>query len=158
MKFFLPKTLLFALSATVLLTSSCKKDKTDDPTPAPEQTNVASYKVGGTAVTPSTVSGSYSSNSLTIITATASPSQSLTIQIPSITGTGTFTTAAVTYSSAGASWMSSLGGSSSVVVTAFDATTKKASGTFTASLEAFPFTSATGTKAITEGKFTNVTF
>ncbi|MBC7447975.1 MAG: hypothetical protein H7330_07930 [Hymenobacteraceae bacterium] len=123
------------------------------------------YKVGGTAVTATTVAGSYGSNILLLLGntgTTPSTTQVLGISVPSITGPGTFSissgAANGTYTRGSAGWSTGGGGTGSVVVTTFNTTTRKASGTFSFTAPALSGSSATGSKAITNGIFTNVSF
>lgn len=150
----LTNTFLVALGTSVLLTTACKKDKPVTPAPV-VVTNAMSYKLDGTVVTPTTVTGSYQNNAFGVTG--AATGKTLSISVPGVTAAGTFTNGTILYSEGtqATTWYNA---ASSVVVTEFNATTKKASGTFTASLAPFPGNAATTNKAVTAGTFTNVTF
>ena len=114
-----------------------------------------SYKVDGVAITPATVSATYMTNTLTVSGATTAPSESLSLSIPAVTALGTFTTGTVIYSE-GTSATTYADTVSSIVITELTTTAKKVSGTFTAGLQ--PFLGGAGSKSITNGTFTNVSY
>ena len=151
---------LLAQSVVASLFTACKKDHPDSPQPPAGGPDTASYVVDGATITPRTVEGSYSNQSFGVITDDSIAQRSLIIGLVPITATGTFTNATITYTASDGGWSCSLGvvGSSRVQVTHFDTATRKASGTFTATLEAFPGTAASGLKTISSGTFTNVDF
>jgi hypothetical protein len=143
--------LVALLCAAAVSVSSCKKDKDDD-APAPTPAAQASFKVDGNLITTSTVRISKSTPTRTNIAFIAG-AKGLTIDVPDILTSGVVAQARVTYTEGGGGWATTLGGAT-VNVTAFDATTKKVSGTFSGSLTStFP---PVTTKEVTEGKFTDV--
>ena len=117
-----------------------------------------SYKVDGVAITPATVSATYVTT-LTVSGATTAPSESLSLSIPAVTALGTFTTGTVIYSE-GTSATTYADTVSSIVITELTTTTtttsNKVSGTFTAGFQ--PFLGGAGSKSITNGTFTNVSY
>ncbi|MBC7447462.1 MAG: hypothetical protein H7330_05330 [Hymenobacteraceae bacterium] len=149
-----------SLSAASLLLTSCQKERADSVAPSaaaanPNPTVVAnamSYRLSGLAVT-ATATGTYLSNSFSVV-GMASP-QSLVLQVTNPTTSGTITNGSIIYSKSGASWTSSpaSGGSSRIEISTFNLVTRKASGTFTATLKP---TAGGGDKVVTDGTFTDV--
>jgi hypothetical protein len=159
----LNKALLITLGATLLLNTSCKKDDDDNSSATPAVSNEVTYKVNGTATKASTVTATTNSNILVMNAQTASPAQTLAIQFGTVTAAGAVSNATVTYNTTTTAVWSSFDfsgtGTCAVTLTEYNTTTRKMSGTFTATLVPLPFGStATGNKAVTEGKFTNVSF
>ena len=122
-----------------------------------------SYKVDGTAVTATLVQGVYTSGALAIAgtTGVGTAGQSVNLAINSITGAGTFPISLLssnvgTYTANANTWSTILTGSGTIVVSSFNTTTRKASGTF--NFVANGFGGATGTKTITNGVFTDASF
>ena len=114
------------------------------------------YRVAGLAVTATSMTSTYNSGVLAVIGITTP--QSLTVQMNPTTS-GTISNGTISYANAGAVWSSSaVDGSSTIELSEFNTATRKASGTFTATLQPFPGTSATGSKTLTDGTFTNVSF
>ncbi len=156
-----------AMSASTLLACACVHTPTTDlkPPPAslpvPGLPNMASYKIGGVSMVPRTVKGTYGGdNSLAISVSDSVAQQSLMIGLLHVTGLGTCSGATITYHAEAGGWYASREtvGSIRVQITAFNLTAREASGIFSATLEPFPGTSATGTQVITDGVFTNVAF
>ncbi|MBC7447461.1 MAG: hypothetical protein H7330_05325 [Hymenobacteraceae bacterium] len=150
-------TLVFALSAA-LLTTACKEKKIE-PAPVPVISNAMTYRLSGQAVTATSVTASNSSNILSV-TGITSP-QSLTILLPNPTTSGTISNGTISYSLSGAAWSASpglAGSTSTIELTELNTVARKASGTFSATLQATPGTPATGTKTVADGSFTNVSF
>ncbi len=156
MNYSLKPTLLAALCAATLLTTACKKDKTDNPTPTPAAASM-SYKVGTTTVTPTVVAGGQQFGVTSITSGGAATTPQLSISLGSVTGTGVISAPTISYSENSVAWSNALGGTATVNVTAYDATAKKISGTFSGTLFPFIGNTATTNKVISAGTFTNVT-
>ncbi len=150
-------TSLAALAVGLLLTTACK-DKKVEPAPVPVVENAMTYRLSGFAIKATAVQASYTSNQLSV-TGITTP-QSLSLELPNATTSGSVANGVLTYSTTGAVWSSSpaVGGSSIVELSELNLATRKASGTFTATLQPLPGTTATGSKTITDGTFISVSF
>lgn len=154
--------LFTAILASVVLFSSCKKDPV-----VPDGQDTADKKtaamINGTSFSSvSTVAVANVSDNAFVLTAKDKDDNSIMITGP--TETGTFNNAngnGVSGSfidSQGAVWMSSFGGNVTLTITKFDKTAKKISGNFSFTATAVETSSATGTKTVTGGTFTDVSY
>ncbi len=154
MNYSFSKTLAVVLGLS-LLTAACKKDKKED-TPAPVVTNGMSYKLDGATITPTTVAATYSSNTLTITGNSANPTKTLQISVPGVTAAGTFNDTGTILYTEGTQTSVYADTVNVVTITELNTTTKKVSGTFTATVVPFIGNPATTGKVITAGTFTSV--
>lgn len=145
-----------------VVSSACEKEK---PMPSvPAVTSEMSFTVDGAAVAGRTSGANYTDSTFLVTGGVTTPSQQLlTIRIPNLTGAGTYLNGTLTYSlgTVANTWSASPldpGSSNSVVFTEFNTTTRKATGTFTATAVPAPGSTVMGTQVITGGKFTNVSF
>ena len=154
-------TLFTAAIATTLLASSCKKPSEIINTPSGNNKTTAS--VEGKAFTAASITAIANENNSTfLLTATDKDNNSIMISGPAQTGSFTDANGNATQGSYidsnGALWMSSFGGNVTITVTKFDRTTRKMSGTFSFTGGAVETSQATGTRSVTGGTFTDVSF
>ena len=150
-----------ALTAAVVLFSSCKKDKT--PEPEIIKNAQVTAKIDGVQFQSFEAIASQDRDThLFVLAATDDKGNHVAISANDFLGThnsasdddveGIYTT------STGAAYASALdGGSATVTITKFDLGSKKMSGTFSYTAPSAGGSDANGIKTVTEGKFTDVT-
>lgn len=149
-----------ALTALVVVFTACKKDDAVQ-NPTTQQNNQVTAKVDGASFQSKEVAAvSHAGNVL--VTADDTQGNTVTISAPAEVGTfssasGDATSGFYT-SSNGSVWLSTFGdGAATVTITKYDASAKKVSGSFSFTALASGG-AASGTKTITNGSFTDVSF
>lgn len=152
-----------ALLGLIVIFSACKKDK-DSTDPIVNPTSAAlTAKVDGVNFQ-SKDAGAVSSIDSHSFFLSATDAQDNSISLTGPAAVGTYTgatndeTSGIYINKDGALWMSSMGdGTVTITITKYDVSSKKMSGTFSFTAPAAG-SNATGTKTVTNGSFTDVTF